>query len=116
MATAPTPEGSSVVLLLFTLFGPKQPPRWASCCSPDSRLDSVQAAPLPSTDPGTLGRQDDGYRAAKPTPDSLALLREQLLALLQGARFWDKSCDWMQVHLGSDCNHMQYLLALVVLE
>ena len=82
---------------------------------PHSSLDSMQAAPLPSTDPGTLGRHDDGYRAARPTPDSVALLREQLLALLQGARFWDKSCDWMQVHLGPDFDHMPYRLSLVVL-
>lgn len=82
---------------------------------PHSSLDYTQAAPLPSTDAGTLGKHDDGYRAARPTPDSLALLREQLLALLQGARFWDKSCDWMQVHLGPDFGHMPYRLSLVVL-
>ena len=52
---------------------------------------------MPSTDPANLGKQDDGYRAARLPTDGLPLLREQLLALLQGARFWDKSCDWMQV-------------------
>ena len=51
---------------------------------------------LPTTDPAILGRQDDGYRAAKPPADGLPLLRGELLALLQGARFWDKPCDWMQ--------------------
>ncbi len=30
--------------------------------------------------------------------DAILLLGEQLLTLLQGARFWDKSCEWMQVH------------------
>ena len=104
-----------MLMLLSTLFWLKQLPLWASCCSPHSSPDSMQAAPLASTDPGTLGKHDDGYRAARPTPDSLALLREQLLALLQGARFWDKSCDWMQVHLGFDFDHMPYCLSLVVL-
>ena len=57
----------------------------------------MQAAAPPSTDPASLGRQDDGYRAARFCAEGVPLLREQLLALLQGARFWDKSCDWMQV-------------------
>lgn len=60
---------------------------------------ALQAEALPSTDPANLGRQEDGYRAARGAPDGMALLREQLLALLQGARFWDKACDWMQVRL-----------------
>ena len=57
----------------------------------------AQAAAPPSTDPANLGKQEDGYRAARFSADGVALLREQLLALLQGARFWDKSSDWMQV-------------------
>ena len=51
---------------------------------------------LPSTDLASLGKQDDGYRAAKAPANGLPMLRNELLALLQGARFWDKPCDWMQ--------------------
>ena len=56
---------------------------------------------LPTTDLAMLGKQDDGYRAAKAPADGLPMLRNELLALLQGARFWDKPCDWMQARASS---------------
>ena len=68
---------------------------------------------LPTTDPGTLGRQDDGYRAAKAPADGLPLLRSELLALLQGARFWDKSCDWMQARASPALSASQALALLL---
>ena len=40
---------------------------------------------LPSTDLAILGKQNDGYRAAKAPADGLPMLRSEVLALLQGS-------------------------------
>jgi hypothetical protein len=50
----------------------------------------------PSTSVDSLGRSDDGYRFAKRQGSAHVQLREQLLQLLNGARFWEKDSDWLQ--------------------
>ena len=45
----------------------------------------------------SLGRPEDGYRVAKQLGAPAVQLREHLLHLLKGARFWEKDSDWLQV-------------------
>ena len=59
--------------------------------------DAAEQPPPPATSVVTLGRPDDGYRVAKRLGAAAVQLREQLLQLLKGARFWEKDSDWLQV-------------------
>lgn len=45
----------------------------------------------------SLGSEEDGYRFAKRQGAAHVQLREQLVHLLNGARFWEKDSDWLQV-------------------
>ena len=67
---------------------------------------------LPTTDSAALGKQNDGYRTAKAPADGVPMLRNELLALLQGARFWDKPCDWMQARASLALGASQALILL----
>lgn len=49
----------------------------------------------------SLGQPEDGYRVAKRLGAPAVQLREHLLHLLKGARFWEKDSDWLQVRLSS---------------
>lgn len=40
---------------------------------------------------------EDGYRQCKPEPAPDEVLREELVRLASGARWWEKSSDWLQV-------------------
>ena len=52
------------------------------------------AAPVPAAGAANSGGAGDGYRLAKrDTTDAVALLRTELLALLNGARWWEKDTD-----------------------
>ena len=58
------------------------------------------AAPVPAAGAANSGGAGDGYRMAKrDTTDAVALLRTELLALLNGARWWEKDTEWLQVRL-----------------
>lgn len=50
-----------------------------------------------STSVESLGSEEDGYRFAKRQGAAHVQLREQLVHLLNGARFWEKDSDWLQV-------------------
>ncbi len=59
--------------------------------------DAAEAQAPVATSVAALGRPEDGYRVAKRLGAAAVQLREQLLQLLKGARFWEKDFDWLQV-------------------
>lgn len=64
----------------------------------DAGGDAAAPPAAPAAGVAILGGPGDGYRLAKrDTTDPVALLRSELLALLGGARWWEKDTDWLQV-------------------
>ena len=65
--------------------------------------DGDAQLPEPSTSLACLGTEADGYRLAVREGPAEPLLRAELLALLNSARWWEKDGDWLQVPA---CAHM----------
>ena len=53
--------------------------------------------PEPSSSLATLGGEQDGYRLAVREGPAEPLLCAELLQLVNGARWWEKDGDWLQV-------------------